>query len=339
MLIVFLVMVVFLIAIWGRKGPPFVQFLFFAMGVGTCISPLLANLFVTQEEPRYGRNDTTSVIGVGNESTSLAVTTRTTFPSGKSESITESNVRYVYVIIGAYFGIVALLFCGMAIKLRTLHAVRQDTSNDVNKDGSKIPTWTQMNKSYRIKMLIFVFLIYFAHGGFHITINGLVTTFAIQGLHWTKDHGTIIASVYGGTVTLSCVLGVFTTKILSLSQMISIQILTILLSMITMVAFVQLHASVLWVTIILAGLAAGSMKATIYSWFQTNVMQVTGIVASISIIGKASSAMSVPLLTAALVENVHYMCFSYLLLGNAVLLGVVAICIYIVFKIHTNRKV
>ncbi|CAH1783063.1 unnamed protein product [Owenia fusiformis] len=338
------VMVVFLIAIWGRKSSPFVQFLFFAMGVGTCISPLLANLFVTPTESGKSGNDTIVFeISFDNVTAPLTMATaETAFPIRGRELRMETDAKYVYVIIGSYLGLIGLLFCGIAIKFGSIYAVRPGVRHDVNTvnndDGLMIPTWNQMNKRYGIKMLIFVFLIYFAYGGFHITISGLVTTFAIHGLHWTKDHGTIIASVYGGAVTLSCVLGVFATKILSLSQMISIQILTIILSMIIMVAFVQLHASVLWVTIILAGLASGSLNATIYSWFQTNVMQITGIVASSSIIGKSLSAMSVPLVAAALMENVHYMCFSYLILGIVVLLGVVAICIYVCFKIYTKRQ-
>ncbi|CAH1783060.1 unnamed protein product [Owenia fusiformis] len=332
------VMVVFLMAIWERKCSPFVQFQFFASGVGRCISPLLVNLFVTPRTSRYFRNDTTSVISFWNESALLTLSNGTVSPIRENEVPMKSDVKYVFVIIGAYLGVIALLFCGIGIKLRTVHAVKQVSITPDN-DGPKIPTWTQMsNKLYRIKMLIFVFLIYFTNAGVLITMSELVTTFAIQGLHWTKDHGTVIASVYGGAGTLSCILGVFATKILSLSQINLIKILTTVLSMIIMVAFVQLHASVLWLTVLVAGLSHGGLSATIYSWFQTNVMQVTGIVASISAIGGSLSAMSVPLLTATLMENVDFMYFAYMLLGNMVMVGVVAICIYVDYKKHTNRQ-
>ncbi|CAH1776450.1 unnamed protein product, partial [Owenia fusiformis] len=338
----FTVLIVFVIAIWGKRSSPFVQFLHFSQGVGGCIVPLLANPFLAPTKyvdiENNGTYSNMSNASSGPDNASMVVeTTETNFLINENNDITESSVKYAYLIVAVYYGVVGLLFFLIAIKMKTIRALRQDAKT-LNNEQPTESTKAPLNKRYRVKMLFLVTLIFYAHGGVQITLNGLITTFSVEGLQWTKYLGTSIASVSGVAITLSCLLGTFATKILSQSQMISIQLLIMLLSMVTMVVFVQMHSYVLWVTVIFTGLSSGSMNASIYSWLQENVMPVTGIVVSCSMVGKSVSAMTVPLLAAALMENVHFMWFTYLLLGIVVLLGVIAICIYASFKVHMNNQ-
>ncbi|CAH1797147.1 unnamed protein product, partial [Owenia fusiformis] len=202
----------------------------------------------------------------GLDNNSLVTCTGTNFlinENNHHNDATESNVKYAYIIVAVYCGIVGLLFFFVAIKMKTIRALRQGTKT-LNNNQSTESTKAPLNKCYRIKMLFFVILINYAHAGVQIGLNGVITTFSVEGLKWTKDHGTAIASVFGGAITLSCILGTFAAKILSQTKMISIQLLTMLLSMATMVVCVQMHTYVLWVAVILIGLSAGSMNASIY---------------------------------------------------------------------------
>ncbi|CAH1785779.1 unnamed protein product [Owenia fusiformis] len=246
------------------------------------------------------------------------------------ELMTESNVEYVYLIIGILHLFMAVVFFGITLQgKRTLKALEYKTDSSHGNKETK-------SRLYSLQILCLLFSFLYCYGGIEYIIGGLLMTFLNVALGWSKETGTVITSAFWGAFMLARLIAVPLTKMISFTKLLLIDTFLLAASIVGLLIFVQ-HPIAVWVCIITAGLSMGTVFASILSWIQNNAMQVTGVVAGTALAAASISGMTLPPLVSYLFPST-YMVFVYTILVLSFLLIIIFAILYITVFIHRKNE-
>ncbi|CAH1799423.1 unnamed protein product, partial [Owenia fusiformis] len=281
-----------LIKIWSPNSGPYIQVFSLSYSVGNTLTSLVARPFVSEiglskfniknnhsdmtnisltVSERFGKRShtygqqTPKEYGFENEGN---MTDLSLSGTGLS-NLKESDIGFVYLIIGLLSAAVGLCFLILYILTKTTctfnscfnnstSATKTTNYKEIDDPSNTINdiTYAPFAKCYKFQLLATLLLMYFLFAILLMTGGGLVMTFAVEGLKWPKSQGTAIIAAYWGAQIFSKLpsIVILASKILSVNQVIVIDLTLLACSYAVMVIFVQKHYIVIWVTLLTAGL-------------------------------------------------------------------------------------
>ncbi|CAH1786719.1 unnamed protein product [Owenia fusiformis] len=346
---------VLLILTWGQQAGPYLQGLHLSYSAGTFITPVLAIPFLSRQIHSAHNNSKEVIVGDQSEmfiKKEYILLNNHTFTMNESyystntsngltniTTMTRSSIQFVYMILGLYVGIMGLCFC-ILVRCKKKNGSMPATEVYDQEESVINQTHDTLPRYYRIKFLIFLGLIFFAYGSIQSTIGGLLIPFVVQGLHWTKQQGTMIISAYWIIASISRLINIpiYATKVITVTKLIVINILMTFLSSIIFVIFVQFHFIVVWITMLGISIGQATLFVAAMLWYQENIMPVTtGIIPSILVSSQCLGAILVPLLTGYLIDKVQAMCFSYVIVTLTTLMTSLSCFTYVSVRLYKKR--
>jgi len=205
------------VSLWGQKSAFVLQLLNLTCVLGFMTSPLLVKPFLqTEADSNNVHNDSQ----YNSSQVTAAYSTHSSPATATSRDVTVTSydaVTQVFVIVAVYSLLVGLLM--LAIFIKDYHAQRRDTrlsggimqmSSDTaaaEADDRLYPvpdnstshgecivanTTTHRVVTFRVKVTLLFFAFNFFYGGIEVGYAGLVMTYAVTYLNWSKDDGTTL---------------------------------------------------------------------------------------------------------------------------------------------------
>ncbi|CAH1778530.1 unnamed protein product, partial [Owenia fusiformis] len=317
---------------WSSNSGPYIQVFCLSFNVGTTLTSLLALPFVSEESKFNIRNNYSDMADISltvseqfgkrnhtygqqapreREFENLGNTTDFGFSGVGLSNMKESNIEFVYLIIGLLSAAVGLSFLIFYILTKmTSNSCLNNNSSAINDtrykeiDDHRMKDITPFAKRNKILLLTTLFLMYFMFAMIQMTGGGLVMTFVVEGLKWPESQGTAIITAYWGAHILSKLpsIVILASKILSINQMIVIDFTLLACSYTVMVIFVQKHYIVLWVTLLTVGLSLGNLYGLCLHWYQAYAMPVTGVVTGVLVVGYNLGFTAMPFVAGSLMK-------------------------------------
>lgn len=262
---------------WGRDNGPHLQALHFSFGFGAFLAPLLASPF-------------------------LHNTTNTNNTSKNTTIVSTSPVKYSYLVIAIFIGFVSLGFI-MVCCCNRKSGSSSKTMETLKSEYTVRPEKT----SFRIQMLVLLFIFYFLYVGAEVTYGSLVSRFAVKEFDWDKRKAAMVASVFWGSFAAGRLLAVFLAKCFNPTPMLIVDLVLTTaslagLSLIKSIPAIESFISsevLFWILSSTLGFGLSSIFPTGISWVE-RYMKVTGKATAVFVVGSALGEMVVPLLTAFL---------------------------------------
>ena len=245
-----------------------------------------------------------------------------------TEQLSESQVHFTYLIVGAYIFISSLCF----VIVYFIH--RRSTRNDPTKQGKNKNSGITTEKNSRMKspepawyrwpMLVLMFFRFAIYVGLDIMTASFLMTFAVKGLGWDKDTGVALTSCFRGVYSIGRGSSILFAVFISPSKMIIMNLVLINIGLGVLAAFFEYHPLILWIFISLAGFGMGSFYGASMSWID-KYLNVTGKTGSLFILGSWVGLLTLPALTGYLFDNISPFCYIYSCLGTSLVLLVVTV--------------
>jgi len=200
------------VSVWGQKSAFVLQLLNLTCVLGFMTSPLLVKPFLH-----------TAAAVAGSNSSHIAApctTHNSTVNSTASCDVSTTShyaVTHVFVIVAVYSLLVGLLM--LAIFIKDYQAQRRNvqlggvimqmsstTETDDRLDAAPVnaasqsecddtPTATHRVVTFRVKIALLFFAFNFFYGGIEVGYAGLVMTYVVTYLDWSKDDGRLVGGL------------------------------------------------------------------------------------------------------------------------------------------------
>ncbi len=238
-----------------------------------------------------------------------------------------TKVQFSFLIIAAILFVTSLLFmclcCCAARTGRSLPGEALSEDYVIHKES----------RGFRVQILILLFIFYFLYVGMEVTYGGLIMTFSVKYLDWSKSEGTMLTSVFWGSFAVGRGLAIFLAKCLSPAIMLIVDLVLSCLALGGLVMALDSNHFVLWLCTAMLGVGMASIFPTGITWAE-RYMRVTGKATAVFVVGSALGEMALPALTGFLFQSAGAMWLMYVLLGC----GIVSAVIYIIMQnLATNK--
>ena len=207
-----------------------------------------------------------------------------------------TNVQYSYLLVGVYgfissfFSIFIFILAGPTLKALPFFKRSKD---EHRKSKHKCST----------KCFVFFSSVLFSiYNALELSFGGLITSFVVKGLDWDNRKGTYITTVYWGSVMIGRLLSVAVSFIVSPRTQLNFSLILINASLVCIAFTVFVDEYVIWICTGLFGFAMGPVFAAMLSWV-SRYIYVTGPVSSCFFVGISIGSISLPPLTAYLVQT------------------------------------
>ena len=241
---------------------------------------------------------------------------------------TLTNIQFAYLAIAAYLVVIALCFLVMCCCSR--QGVRAVKNQDVSESEYMIHKET---KGFRVQILVLLFFFYFLYSGMEVTYGGLIMTFSVKYLGWSKAEGTLLTSVFWGSFALSRGISIFFGVCLSPALMLIGDLVMTCLSLAGLVMALDSNHIILWFCTAVLGAGMASIFPTGITWAE-RYMRMTGKATSVLVVGSALGEMFMPALTGYLFETKGPMWLLYIMLGA----GLLSAVLYIIMQNLASNK-
>lgn len=231
------------------------------------------------------------------------------------EAVTNmSRVQMAYLIIGAMLLVNGFLFCGLYCydRYKTDLSVYEDSYQGQDRFGNPC-------KRYMIMSMMFLFFL--AYIGMETTFGGLLMTFTVNFMGWTKDKGAIVTAIFWGSLAAGRGFSIFIANCFRPTCMLSVDISLMLVGSVLLSFGISYHSSVLWIGTLTLGFGMSSMFPTAVSWVDQH-FKMTGKSTAILVMGSAMGQMVVPVTTGYFYEYYLKMSLMYACLSLSVLLSI-----------------
>ena len=329
-------------SICGAEAGPFMHSIHFGFSVGGILSPLSA-------EPFFAEKTCKPTDAIGQNSTEFSVSTHYSVfnTTEKCEEVYgETRIHFAYLAA-------ASLAVSAAIPFVVLYCFSGKESKDVVKNTK--PDTTPQNKqntfsndivaesdlpvlSLKLKV-IFVFLLstllmcYCAIEG---RFSGLLMTFVVEQLDWTKSNGARINTVFWASFAAGRFLGIVITRYLKPSTMLTVYLTALAATFLGFLAASLFTITwLIWVVTALAGLAMSIIFPSIFTWTAESILPVTGTISGIYLLNVSIGNMLLPLLYGYLMDKFTRLWFAYLIIGQCV----ICIVIYMIILILVRKYI
>ena len=176
------------------------------------------------------------------------------------------------------------------------------------------------------------------YGGIEVGYAGLLMTFAVKYLGWTKSQGTDVTVVLQGSNAVITAIAVVMAKYVKPSHMLAASIAMVTTSMLFLSIFATKFPVCLWFCTAGLGVGYATIMPSSYTWVNS-FMTVSGGFSSAYWSGFFTGFMTIPALSGYLFQKVHPMCMPYVTLSCGIgMLGMFLIIIFLVRQQQLKQK-
>ena len=321
--------------LWGQKSTSLLLGMHVLYTIGGFTVPLLSEPFMTSRQdcpilnasitsPCFHHNETAITVDLNINSTSESLSPGTLTPAGQktvlcgqftSPDSTASNfpetrslrcdskIKYVYLIIGLYAGIVAVLngitYWKIPVKL------------EIFKGSKRTEHLRKATQSLTVLTYILFIMFNFCFGGQEMTFSGLLFTYATEHVGLSTIEGSLLVSALFACYGIGRVGGMVVAKFISPRAVLLVDLVCGSVAAFFLVYFTVKSPRALWVCTIVGGLALSTVFCSALIWAREFV-PVGGKFTSIYVIAYTTGMMTWPPLTGFLVRERGPQWFPYI---------------------------
>ncbi|XP_060569476.1 sodium-dependent glucose transporter 1-like [Ruditapes philippinarum] len=316
-------------SIWGRNSAPFMQTIHFGFSFGGIISPLSAEPFLAPKSCPSELVENITVTAF--TTTELPVVNVTTGSEECEEVYGETHIHYAYLIAGIVSLTATIPFLCLFL-LSQKYATYVDSplaSSDI-KNENTIDDLPKLSLKKKITFVTLLMLLISIYACTEARFSGLLTTFLTEYLDWSTAEGLHVTSLFWGTFAAGRFLGILVTRFVKTPTMIGIYVGALTLSFVGMFLAARYNIEELvWACAALAGMSMSVIFPAIFTWTGESILNVTGTISAVYLVGVSLFNMLFPLLYGHLMDNYTQMYFVDLLIAQCV----ITICIYISIRV------
>ena len=308
--------------------------------IGYTISPLLCKPFLAppQEDNNLNRNSSLSAqmnISFQNISENKPSGPMYKFVSNNLTVVTEehmsvnepgTNIQYAYLIVAIYDLLIACFTFVLFIKDGGKVKLPKD-----EKDSKEENLEQKSTEKFVITICILFFFFNVFYGGIEVGYAGLLMTFAVKHLGWSKADGTNVTAVLQASNAIVTALAIFISKWVRAPVMLAWSIGIVTVAMLVLSLAAEYSSAVLWVCTACLGVGYATIMPCSYTWVN-DVMEVTGKFSSAYWAGFFTGFMLVPAITGQLFYLVHPMWLPYATLicsvGMSIMFTIISLVIW-----------
>ena len=234
-----------------------------------------------------------------------------------------SRVQFAYVIIGVCLLLNSLLFLVLYCKDKNGFSSECDIEGYSHFHGIRV--------FYKGTLICFLGLFFFCYVGLEVTYGALVTTFAVDQIHWTKDEGATVAAIFWGSLATGRGVAILIANCCGPTVMLVIDLIFMLAGGLILSFGVILNDNLIYLGTVILGLGMSSVFPAGISWAD-KYFRVSGKSTAVFVIGSAAGQMVVPSVIGYFFDNDSAMVLMYTtagLSGAACLIFVVMQCLAI----------
>ncbi|ELT89144.1 hypothetical protein CAPTEDRAFT_194483 [Capitella teleta] len=292
------------VQIWNDQAGPYLQLLNLVGVLGFFAAPLVVSPFITSNHDN--NNGTNS----------------------SNTNVIETKVSTAYLLVSSY-SLVTAIFVMIAFFASKMRNEALDTKRENE-------TVEEPSRGFTIKASCLLFTFNILYGGIEVGFPGTVMPFAVEFMHWEKQHATHLITVLQGSNALVTILAIFFSKVVKPEIILMCDVAIVTGSMILLVASVQIHPSMLWVGTALLGIGCATVMPCTFAW-ATSFMNVSGSFSAVYWCGYFTGFMVIPALTEYLAKLLmHDMMFVYVMTSCAV--GMCIILAFLLWIVWRHRK-
>ena len=186
----------------------------------------------------------------------------------------------------------------------------------------------------KLSCLSILSVIMFMYNAVEDNFTGLLMTFSLSHLSWSKSRGTVATSLDWASFAFGRFIGIFLVRCIQTSTILTGHLVILVLSFIAfLIASVTSQTFLIWVFIPLVGFSKSVILPSVFSWTEETILPVTGKISSLYLVAGAAGSMVTPLLFGYLMEEKGSIWYIYLLLGMSVISFVAFILIRIIERV------
>ncbi|KAG4078604.1 hypothetical protein HA402_011363 [Bradysia odoriphaga] len=316
-----------IIHIWGKENPPFMQIIHFMYGLGALIAPFLVEPFLLNKEADDLEMHSSN-------STILA-------------DVASDNHLMIHwpFIIGSTYCVLVLALVVLNYILyphNPVHPSRLRKNENKRADECGKKDKFQLNEplSGKLKIMIIVIASVCMHAyvGLEISFGSLLTPFAVKSdLNLTKSQGSFITGSYWATYTFLRIFTLVLIVYLPCRTLLIGNFIIIMFSNCILVPFANNHEWALWVGSSLMGLGCSSVFATMFGF----VEQLTPITARITagfMVAACAGEFVIPLVVSQYLDGWPPIFLWIVLLYSTIAFACVIGLVFLQYKLLTKQK-
>ena len=236
-----------------------------------------------------------------------------------------SKIQFTYMIIAA------LLMINCAIFLVLYCCDRNGVPYQPSLEDRR-KMYHVDNSCVRASILVIMFLFFLAYVGMETTFGGLIMTFTVEYMDWTKKQGTIVTSIFWGSLAVGRGMSIFIAGCCKPRTMLIIDLFFMVVGA-TMLSFVvHKFDFILWVGTLLLGLGMSSVFPTGISWTE-QYFHMTGKSTAVLVTGSALGQMMVPAATGYVFQKKSEMYLMYIVL----ILSIACVILYTLMQLLASK--
>ena len=246
----------------------------------------------------------------------------------------DSRIQYAYMIVAIYDLVIGILLIVLFVKDGC--KVRTSKIEDIPENSSSDERGN--SRAFEIKICVLFFAFNVFYGGIEVGYAGLLMTFAVKYLGWTKSQGTDVTAVLQGSNAVITAIAVVMAKYVKPSHMLAASIAMVTTSMLFLSIFATEFPVCLWFCTAGLGIGYATIMPSSYTWVNS-FMTVSGDFSSAYWSGFFTGFMIIPALSGYLFQKVHPMCMPYVTLSCGIgMLGMFLIILFLVRQQQLKQK-
>ena len=296
--------------------------------LGATVGPLITQRFLSSR-PGLTSSNFTNIM----KTTGLNLTRDCIYHTARNTSLIPENVSkvgFAYVTLGSMTIVSSLPMWSLLLKGPRKIFINHRKSNSKKPKNEVIQT--RFFKGVMLTLLFTWFLSYVAIES--LPINFLAT-WALKSLHWPKYTGSLLTSTFCGLMGLGRIIGIFIAAFLSARQMLFICVTLTTISYVTLTAFYRIHATIVWVSLALAGLGISCSLATVILWTSSHIT-ITGPVSAVFYAALSIGLIVIPIPTAYLFQEFSPDWLLYIILTAASLNLVILVLLEVFVRLYKS---
>ncbi|RWS26537.1 sodium-dependent glucose transporter 1-like protein [Leptotrombidium deliense] len=263
---------VFILHLWGKKSPPFIQFAYFFYGLGAFIAPLLAEPFLLP------------VKFDDKNSTKVHVYTRE-----------DLKIHFPYAMVSMYSTTVVIIFSIIYCLNRETKAhssLAEKKSDDCKK--------SKKTKIFAVLVAAFFIKIYF---GIAISFGSFLAAFAVKcKLNLLKSTAAMLTSAFWGTFTLFRIPVTLAMNFIGIRNLIIFELFLMFCASIPLQLFGESNVTILWIAVVIMGCSLSSVFALVLGYLQQHI-KLTNAVLSLFLISACVGEFLFPTILAKFIDQ------------------------------------
>ena len=301
-------------SICGEEAGPFMHSIHFGFSIGGILSPLTAEPFLAQKNCKT-ENPSQNITN-----TSISTTIPIPTTTEECKEYGETRVYWAYAIGGALMLSAAIPFLVLYCKSgrysrNSKKEVEMEKSTD--ESNGNLPV---LSLKLKIVFLFFLSALLANYCGIEGRFSGLLMTFVVEHLDWTKSNGAHVNTVFWASFSAGRFLGIIVTRFLKPKTMLIIYLLLLTATFGGFLAASLFNITwLIWAMTAVSGLAMSIVFPSIFTWTAESILPVTGTISGIYLLTVSGANMLLPLLYGYLMDNYTQLWFAYLLAGQCVI--------------------